>query len=93
MIKILFVGGSFFESGYAEECVEIVKHYLDSEDIMLRLSADMLYTFGNSGDLLLPSMTEAFKKNTFWASKETTFELAELGNLAGIYGAAKLVIS
>ena len=46
-----------------------------------------------SGDLLLSSMTEAFKKNTFWASKETTFELAKLGNLAGIYGAAKLVIS
>lgn len=46
-----------------------------------------------SGDLLLPPMTEAFKKNTFWASKETTFELAKLGNLAGIYGAAKLVIS
>lgn len=46
-----------------------------------------------SGDLLLPPMTEAFRKNTFWASKETTFELAKLGNLAGIYGAAKLVIS
>ena len=46
-----------------------------------------------SGDLLLPPMAEAFRKNTFWASKETTFELAKLGNLAGIYGAAKLVIS
>lgn len=34
-------------SARAEECVEIVKRYLDSEDIMLRLSADMLYTFGN----------------------------------------------
>ena len=45
-----------------------------------------------SGDLLLSPMTEAFRKNTFWASKETTFELAKLGNLAGIYGDAKLVI-
>ena len=45
-----------------------------------------------SGDLLLSPMTEAFRKNTFWAAKETTFELAKLGNLAGIYGDAKLVI-
>ena len=28
-------------------CVEIVKKYLTSEDVMLRLSADILYAFGN----------------------------------------------
>lgn len=50
------------------------------------------WRFAKSGDLLLSPMTEAFRKNTFWASKETTFELAKLGNLAGIYRDAKLVI-
>ena len=37
----------YFFSAQAEACVEIVKDYLDSEDIMLRMSADMLYTFVN----------------------------------------------
>lgn len=31
----------------AKGCVEIVKKYLTSDDLMLRLSADMLYVFGN----------------------------------------------
>ena len=34
-------------SADAAGCVEIVKKYLTSEDVMLRLSADMLYIFGN----------------------------------------------
>ena len=34
-------------SAQAKECVDIVKKYLTSEDMMLRLSADMLYAFGN----------------------------------------------
>lgn len=37
----------YYFTAQAEECVRIVERYLDSEDIMLRLSADMLYTFGN----------------------------------------------
>lgn len=37
----------YFFSANAEECVKIVEKYLSSEDIMLRLSADMLYVFGN----------------------------------------------
>lgn len=37
----------YFFSAQAEECVKIVKKYLSSDDMMLRLSADMLYTFGN----------------------------------------------
>ena len=36
-----------FFSAQAENCVKIVENYLSSEDIMLRLSADMLYTFAN----------------------------------------------
>ena len=34
-------------SAQAKECVDIVKKYLASEDMILRLSADMLYVFGN----------------------------------------------
>ena len=37
----------YYFTAQAEECVRIVERYLDSKDIMLRLSADMLYTFGN----------------------------------------------
>lgn len=47
---------SYYFSAHAEECVEIVKSYLASEDLMLRLSADMLYTFGN---LTLGNIEEA----------------------------------
>lgn len=37
----------FYFSAQTEKCVKIVKKYLRSEDIMLRMSADMLYTFAN----------------------------------------------
>lgn len=37
----------YFFSAQAEACVGIVERYLDNEDVMLRLSADMLYTFAN----------------------------------------------
>lgn len=38
---------AYYFSARAEECVKIVKKYLSDEDIMLRLSADMLYTFAS----------------------------------------------
>lgn len=38
---------AYYFSAQAGECVNIVKEYLSSEDMMLRLSANMLYTFGN----------------------------------------------
>lgn len=34
-------------SAQAEVCADIVKEYLDSKDLMARLSADMLYAFSN----------------------------------------------
>ena len=37
----------YFFSAKATECVKIVENYLNHEDKMLRLSADMLYTFSN----------------------------------------------
>lgn len=37
----------YFFSAKAKACTDIVKKYLTSDDIMLRLSADMLYVFGS----------------------------------------------
>lgn len=47
---------AFYFTAQAEKCVEIAKKYLKSEDLMLRLSADMLCTFGN---LTLGNIQEA----------------------------------
>ena len=51
-------GEYYFFSAQAEKCVETVKDYLDHDDVMLRLSADMLYTFANLtlGDAMAAQM-------------------------------------
>ena len=38
---------AYYFSAEAESCVKIVEKYLQSEDVILRMSADMLYTFAN----------------------------------------------
>lgn len=45
-----------------------------------------------AGDVLFDYIVPAFKKYVFHASRETKFVLATLGNDAGIYGSAKLVL-
>lgn len=45
-----------------------------------------------AGDVLMDYMVEPYKKYVFHGSRETKFALATLGNDAGIYGAAKLVL-
>lgn len=45
-----------------------------------------------AGPILLEYIEKYYKKYAFMACKETPFALAELGNDAGIYGAAKLVL-
>ncbi|MGI6018214.1 MAG: ROK family glucokinase [Marvinbryantia sp.] len=45
-----------------------------------------------AGPILLEYIEKYYKKYAFVACKETPFALAELGNDAGIYGAAKLVL-
>lgn len=44
-----------------------------------------------NGDLLIKNIMKHFKDNAFHAVRNTKFELAKLGNDAGIYGAAKLI--
>jgi len=46
----------------------------------------------NAGDILIKTVQKYFRKNAFHASIDTRFELAKLGNDAGIYGAAKLIL-
>ena len=46
-----------------------------------------------AGQVLLDCVKEEFHKYAFPACKETGFALAMLGNDAGVYGAAKLVLS
>lgn len=45
-----------------------------------------------AGDILLPYIQKYYKKYVFHASAGAAFKLATLGNDAGIYGAAKLVL-
>ncbi|MCD7715462.1 MAG: ROK family glucokinase [Lachnospiraceae bacterium] len=45
-----------------------------------------------AGPVLLDYIVEPFKKHTFSACRNTEFALAKLGNDAGIYGAAKMVL-
>ena len=44
-----------------------------------------------NGNFLIENITKHFKENAFHASRNTKFELAKLGNDAGIYGAARLI--
>lgn len=45
-----------------------------------------------AGEKLLDYITKSFNERVFFANKECKFSLATLGNDAGIYGAAKLVL-
>ena len=45
-----------------------------------------------AGDVLIPYIEKNFTKYVFHASRGTKFALAKLGNDAGIYGSAKLVL-
>lgn len=45
-----------------------------------------------AGDILFHYVREPYMENAFFANKEVEFRIASLGNDAGIYGAAKLVL-
>lgn len=46
-----------------------------------------------AGEILFDFIKEPYLEKAFFANKEVKFALAELGNDAGIYGAAKLVLA
>ena len=45
-----------------------------------------------AGPILIDYVQKYYKQYAFLSCKETSFALAQLGNDAGIYGAAKLVL-
>ena len=45
-----------------------------------------------AGAILIDTIAEHFKENCFYALKETRFELATLGNDAGIYGSMRMIL-
>lgn len=45
-----------------------------------------------AGDFLIEKIKQSYQKNAFSTSIEATFTIAKLGNDAGIYGAAKLIV-
>ena len=45
-----------------------------------------------AGEVLIPYIREPYMERAFFADKNVKFVLAELGNDAGICGAAKLVL-
>ena len=45
-----------------------------------------------AGDIVIECIEKAYRKYAFHAGQDTEFKLAKLGNDAGIYGAAKLVL-
>ena len=46
-----------------------------------------------AGEILFDFIKEPYMEKAFFANEEVKFALAELGNDAGIYGAAKLVLA
>ena len=45
-----------------------------------------------AGEIILSYISKYYQKRAFFANKQAEFVLASLGNDAGIYGAAKMVI-
>lgn len=81
----------------AEEIVEEFGAYLGHGMANLAVVADpAVIVIGGgvskAGDILLGYVEKYFQEKAFFANKNTKFILAELGNDAGICGAAKMVI-
>lgn len=83
-----------------ELAVKITKKYFDNLGRGLAIIGAVvdpsIFVIGggvsNAGEYLLENVKESYKKFAFSVIKNTKFELAQLGNDAGIYGAAKLMI-
>ena len=81
----------------AEEIVEVYGDYLGKGlAAVAAVTNPQIFVIGGgvskAGDILIPYISKNYKKYVFHASADAKFALAQLGNDAGIYGAAKLVI-
>jgi len=81
----------------AEEIVETYGNYLGKGlAAVAAVTNPQIFVIGGgvskAGDVLLPYIQKNYVKYVFHASSNAKFALAKLGNDAGIFGAAKLVI-
>lgn len=81
----------------AGEIVELYGEYLGKGlAAVAAVTNPQIFVIGGgvskAGDVLLPLIKNHYVKYVFHASADAKFALAELGNDAGIYGAAKLVL-
>jgi glucokinase len=78
-------------------CVETLGNYLGTALANVACVADPeVFVIGGgvsrAGDILLDTIKSHFTVNAFHACRDTKFALATLGNDAGIYGSAKLIL-
>lgn len=81
----------------AIEAVDVLAFYLGTalSNIATVVDPQMFVVGGGvskAGEYLIDKITESYKSKAFHASKGTSVKLASLGNDAGMYGAARLVL-
>ena len=81
----------------AIEIAELFGEYLGLAFTMIATTVDpAVFVIGGgvskAGPRLLDFIEKPYRENAFFANKEAKFELAKLGNDAGICGAAKLIL-
>lgn len=81
----------------ALDCVETLGEYLGTALANVACVADPeVFVIGGgvsrAGDILLQTIREHYVKDAFHACREAEFTVATLGNDAGIYGSAKLIL-
>lgn len=81
----------------AKEVAEIFGRYLGNAFAVIAAVVDPeIFVIGGgvskAGEILLTYINKYYQKNAFRGTRDTKFALAKLGNDAGIYGAAKLVL-
>lgn len=85
------------EDAVAMEVAEEFGEYLGNGLAILASIADpAVFVIGGgvskAGEIILSYISKYYQKRAFFANKQAEFVLASLGNDAGIYGAAKMVI-
>ena len=86
--------GDTFAKGQVDDLGQ--KLALAAGNIALMVDPEVFVIGGGvsrAGQILLDAVNAHFKKYTFGKAQETGFVLATLGNDAGIYGAASLMLS
>lgn len=99
-----FIGGKeIFDAAkegdkVANEIIDIYANYLGRGFGIISAIVDpSMFVIGGgvsaAGDVLLDRIKKAYKEVAFSVTADCEFKLAKLGNDAGIYGAAKLILS